>query len=73
MTHGGKFMILHSEHKIKRHIKIIGTKSPYNSDWEYWTTRLGKMPGIKPKLAKLMKCNKVDVENVNYSLILIML
>ena len=55
MTHGGKFMILHSEHKIKRHIKVIGTKSPYNSDWEYWTTRLGKMPGIKPKLAKLMK------------------
>ena len=55
MTHNEKFLILHSEHHIKRHIKVISSKSPYDGDWIYWTTRLGRTPSIKPKVAQLMK------------------
>lgn len=55
MTHEQKFLIRYSEHHVKRHIKVNGTQSPYDGDWIYWTTRLGRSPGIKPKVAKLMK------------------
>ena len=55
MTHEGKFLMLHSDHKIQRHVKVAGTKSPYDGDWTYWTSRMGRAPGIPPRVAKLLK------------------
>jgi len=55
MTHEGKFLMLHSDHKIQRHVKVAGTKSPYDGDWTYWTSRIGRAPGIPPRVAKLLK------------------
>lgn len=55
MTHDKKFLIQHSEHAIKRHTKVIGTKSPYDGDWIYWGTRLGRAPETRPKVAQLLK------------------
>ncbi len=43
----------HSETPIKRHVKIQGNRSPYDSDWMYWSTRMGHHPGVAPRVAKL--------------------
>ena len=58
MTHDGKFLRLHAEHKIQRHIKVAGTKSPYDGDWPYWTKRLRRTPGISPRVAILLKTQR---------------
>lgn len=58
MTHEGKFLIRHQDHKIHRHVKVKGTKSPYDGDWTYWTSRMGRMPGVKPQVAELLKRQK---------------
>ncbi|WP_342276156.1 group II intron reverse transcriptase/maturase [Spiroplasma endosymbiont of Nebria brevicollis] len=42
MTNNTAYLIWHSEHVIKRHIKVQGTKSPYDGDWVYWGNRLKK-------------------------------
>ena len=46
---------LHSETPIKRHVKIQGSRSPYDGDWMYWRTRLGQHPGVATRVAKLLK------------------
>jgi RNA-directed DNA polymerase len=58
MTHKGQFLMRHSDHKIQRHVKVEGTKSPYDGNWVYWTTRRGRQPGIQPRVAELMKHQK---------------
>ena len=45
----------HADQKITRHIKVKGTKSPYDGDWAYWATRLGKSPDLSPRKAALLK------------------
>ncbi|MBA3531517.1 MAG: hypothetical protein H0T73_06295, partial [Ardenticatenales bacterium] len=40
---------------IQRHIKVRSTKSPYDGDWLYWSTRLGRHPAIGPRVARLLK------------------
>jgi RNA-directed DNA polymerase len=34
-------LALHLETHIKRHVKILKTKTPYDGDLEYWTKRFG--------------------------------
>jgi RNA-directed DNA polymerase len=36
---GGSMLNLHSENKIRRHVKVQGLRSPYNGDKEYWKNR----------------------------------
>lgn len=55
MTHEGKFLIRHADHAIRRHVKVQGTKSPYDGEWTYWAARLGHAPGVSPRVAKLLK------------------
>ncbi len=51
-----KFTLLdHTSTAIKRHIKVRGTKSPYDGDTNYWVSRMGKHPEVKQSLAKLLK------------------
>jgi RNA-directed DNA polymerase len=40
---------------IRRHIKVQGTKSPFDGDWLYWTKRQGAHPDAPPKVAYLLK------------------
>ncbi|MDR0555856.1 MAG: hypothetical protein LBG20_02505 [Holosporaceae bacterium] len=35
-------LALHSETHIKRHVKIQGTRTPYDGDFQYWSKRLKK-------------------------------
>ena len=45
----------HADQTITRHIKVKGLKSPYDGDWAYWATRLGKSPDLSPRKAALLK------------------
>jgi RNA-directed DNA polymerase len=55
MTQEGKYLANHRDHPIKRHIKVRDTKSPYDGDWIYWVTKMGKSPTTPPRVAKLLK------------------
>lgn len=54
-TTDGKRLMKHSEFSITRHIKVRDKKSPYDGDWSYWATRMGKHPELPLKKAKLLK------------------
>lgn len=45
----------HYETQIKRHIKVQGNKSPFDGDWIYWGTHLGRHPEINKRTAMLLK------------------
>ncbi|WP_017295365.1 group II intron reverse transcriptase/maturase [Geminocystis herdmanii] len=54
----GMRLLNHSETEIKRHIKVKGEKSPFDGDWIYWTTRIGKHPEVSTRMATLLKRQK---------------
>jgi RNA-directed DNA polymerase len=45
----------HKETPIHRHIPVQGTRSPFDGDWLYWASRMGRYPGLDDKMAKLLK------------------
>jgi RNA-directed DNA polymerase len=51
----GPRLITHSEKAIRRHVKVQGTKSPYDGDWAYWSTRLGRYPLLTKAETALLK------------------
>jgi RNA-directed DNA polymerase len=59
----GKHYLFQYEHtKIKRHNKVIGSKSPFDGDWLYWALRLQQHP-LKPlRVVKLLKWQKGKCE-----------
>jgi RNA-directed DNA polymerase len=62
-TKEGAKLIKHSDIPIKGHIKVRGNRSPYDGDWVYWGTRMGKHPEIPTRISKLLKeqqgkCNR---------------
>jgi RNA-directed DNA polymerase len=52
---GGRALTLHSHTSIHRHVKVQATRSPYDGDWVYWRTRLGRHPTISPRVAKHLR------------------
>jgi RNA-directed DNA polymerase len=48
-------LIKHQETPIERHVKVKENRSPYDGDWIYWSSRMGKHPNISPRVAKLLK------------------
>ncbi len=51
-------LYLHGDTLIKRHVKIIGDRSPFDGDVIYWATRLGRSPGMSTSKAKLLQRQK---------------
>ena len=45
----------HRTTPIRRHVKVQSQRSPYDGDWIYWSTRLGKHPEIPVRVATLLK------------------
>lgn len=39
----------------RKHVKIIGTKSPYDGDYIYWSKRLAKYSSLSNSMIKMMK------------------
>ncbi len=48
----------HDDVPIIRHIKVKGNKSPYDGDWTYWSSRIGKHPGVRKEVTTLLKQQK---------------
>ena len=49
---------MHPDTKIIRHIKVKGETSPYDSNLNYWASRMGRHPEIKGSIARLLKKQK---------------
>jgi RNA-directed DNA polymerase len=45
----------HRRTRIIRHVKVQGQRSPYDGDWGYWASRLGRYPGLKPWVARCLR------------------
>jgi RNA-directed DNA polymerase len=54
-TTDGLRLFAHHQMPIRRHVKVRGSKSPYDGDWAYWATRLGKHPQLPKRVATLLK------------------
>lgn len=54
-TDGQHYLYQYEQTKIRRHVKVIGPKSPFDGDWLYWAQRLQRHP-LKPlRVVKLLK------------------
>ena len=52
---GEFYLYKHDKTVIERHVKVIGTNSPYDGDTLYWAKRKGTHPELKNSIAKLLK------------------
>ena len=49
---------VHSSHQtttVSRFVKVQHTRSPYDGDWVYWATRLGRDPAKPRRVTRLLK------------------
>lgn len=51
----GTSLYRHDQTPIKRHLKVRGTKSPYDGDWVYWAKRNREQPGLSKRTATLLQ------------------
>jgi RNA-directed DNA polymerase len=51
----GPRLFVHDRRPIRRHAKVAGTRSPYDGDWVYWATRLGRHPTLSRRVATLLR------------------
>ncbi len=63
MTSNKIHLIIHSDHVIKRHIKVQKTRSPYDGDWVYWGNRLREIPDKPSRVIKLLKLQQSKCGN----------
>ena len=52
---GGPRLYRHTAKAITRHIKVEGRKTPFDGDWIYWATRLGRHPELSAEVAYLLR------------------
>jgi RNA-directed DNA polymerase len=57
-TTDGVQLLRHARTPIRRHVKVRGAKSPYDGEWSYWTTRLGRHPELPQRVARLLKAQR---------------
>jgi RNA-directed DNA polymerase len=48
----------HKDTAIQRHTKVQGQRSPYDADWVYWSSRMGRSSQVSPRVARLLKRQK---------------
>ena len=57
-TKKGASLLQYDDTPIERHIKVKGTKSPFDGDWVYWASRLGNHPEVPRRMANLLRRQK---------------
>src|SRR5215468_4167504 len=57
-TADGKALIPHAATKHVQHVKVQGSRSPFEGDWAYWSSRWGHYPGIAFWMALLIRRQK---------------
>lgn len=55
MPDGTQRLAVHNHTAIKRHVKVQGNRSPFDADWLYWSTRMGRHPQVSQRVAFLLK------------------
>lgn len=48
----------HSATKFRRYVKVKGSSSPYDGDFVYWSTRMGRHPELTYRVTRLLKQQK---------------
>lgn len=48
----------HATTPIRRHVKVQSHRSPYDGDWIYWSSRLGRHPEVQLRVTTLLKRQK---------------
>jgi RNA-directed DNA polymerase len=51
----GRDLPKHTDTPVRIHTKVAGGRSPYDGDWVYWSTRLGREPTTPARVARLLK------------------
>jgi RNA-directed DNA polymerase len=54
----GVRLLKHRETPIVRHTKVQGSRSPFDGDWVYWSSRMGKHLEAPTRVATLLKRQK---------------
>ncbi|NEO16819.1 group II intron reverse transcriptase/maturase [Moorena sp. SIO3F7] len=57
-TNKDDYLPKHAKTAIVRHVKVQGTRSPYDGDLIYWNTRMQKHPEMSSQKGKLLKRQK---------------
>ncbi|AOW98786.1 group II intron reverse transcriptase/maturase [Moorena producens PAL-8-15-08-1] len=55
MTNGNNYLPKHAKTEIVRHIKVQETRSPYDGDLIYWSTRMRKHPEMTTQKGRLLE------------------
>jgi len=45
----------HSSTPLRRFVKVQGTRSPFDGDWIYWSSRSGRSLEVSPRVAQLLR------------------
>lgn len=61
----GMVLAKHADTKTKIHIKVKGQSSPYDGDYIYWSSRMGRHPQVPSRLAILLSRQKGKCEQCN--------
>jgi RNA-directed DNA polymerase len=54
-TDGVSVLSFHHTTTVSRFVKVQNTRSPYDGDWVYWATRLGRDPAKPRRVTRLLK------------------
>ncbi len=57
-TEGGVKLYNHTATHFQKHVKIQGARSPYDGNWVYWASRLGRHTELPTRVAKLLNRQK---------------
>ena len=52
---GGPRLYRHESTPLRRHVQVQGSRSPYDGDWVYWSSRLGRHPEVSTRVARLLQ------------------
>ena len=54
-SESGLLLQHHKQIPIQRHVKVAGTKTPFDGNWLYWAIRMGRHPELNQRIALLLK------------------
>jgi len=54
----GNALLRHADTNIQRHVLVNTGRSPYDGDFIYWATRMGRHPEMSTRVANLLKRQK---------------
>jgi RNA-directed DNA polymerase len=52
---GESVLSFHQTTAVSRFVKVQGDRSPFDGDWVYWSTRLGRDPSKPRRVTRLLK------------------